>query len=103
MGGVTAIATTAHELNVAAKSNLLRALSAPATQTSPVDRTQALLVLIEAHARLGETREACVAVERAGESYKQAEGIKYQYMTYPPGTVPEHLSERRHSLGCTAS
>jgi hypothetical protein len=98
MGGVGAVANAARELDLNAKSNLLKALSTPATQRSPVDRTQALLVLIEAHARLGEVREACVAVERTAESYKQAEGIKYQYLMYPPGTVPEHLSQRRHSL-----
>jgi len=103
MGGISGVANTAHELNVNAKSSLLEALSSPATQNSPVDRTQALLVLIEGHARLGEVREACGAVERAAESYRQAEGIDYQYLMYPAGTVREHLSERRQSLGCAAS
>jgi len=88
MGGAGAVVNAARALDLNAKSNLLKALSTPASQSSPVDRTQALLVLIEAYVRLGEVHEACLAVEHAAESYTGAEGIKYQFLMYPPGTVP---------------
>lgn len=103
MGGREAVRAKVRALNVDAKSNLVKALALPSTQASAVERTQAYLMLIEAHERLEEYREACSAVERAAESYRQAQGVDHRYMMYPPGNVPEHLRLRREALECGAA
>lgn len=97
LGGRDALPQRARELNEKASANLTRTVSmAP----SPADRTQALLLLIDAHARLGEVPEACATIERAAESYRQAEGIRYQYAIYRATSVPEHLDGRRELYAC---
>ena len=98
MGGQEALPQKARELNQRAKSNLERVIAAPA---SAAERTQALLVMVEVETNLGERSEACATIERAAESYKDAQGIPYSYAIYRSASVPEHLAERRRKLDCT--
>ena len=104
LGGPNGIAKTIQGLNAQAETNLRKALSTSPTVDSPPERTQVLLLLIEAQARQGKNREACESVSQAIESYEHARGIKYQYKTHPPhGTVSEHLAQRKVLLGCHAT
>ncbi|HET9578816.1 MAG TPA: hypothetical protein VFP44_13365 [Usitatibacter sp.] len=100
MGGREALPQRAREFNARAKANLLKALAAPPAQASPAERTQVLLFLIDAHARLGEKTEACATIERAADAYRQAGGIPYPYAIYRAASVPEHLESRRELYAC---
>lgn len=104
LGGPGGITKTIQTLNAQAEANLLRALSTAPIANSLTERTQVLLLLIEARARQGKNREACESVSQAAESYQQAKGIKYAYRIHPPhGTVSEHLAQRKVLLGCRAT
>lgn len=104
LGGPNGIAKTIQGLNAQAETNLRKALITSPIVDSPPERTQVLLLLIEAQARQGKNREACESVSQAIESYGHARDIKYQYKIHPPhGTVSEHLAQRKVQLGCHAT
>ncbi|HET9652532.1 MAG TPA: hypothetical protein VFP36_10090 [Usitatibacter sp.] len=98
MGGREALPQRARELNEKARANLAGTPSMAAA--SPADRTQALILLVEAHARSGDVAEACAALERAAESYEHVRGVHYTWAVYGHASVPEHLADRRGRLGC---
>ncbi|HET7403759.1 MAG TPA: hypothetical protein VFJ62_18315, partial [Usitatibacter sp.] len=98
MGGRAALPQKARALNEAARSGLLEVASS--AQASAPERTQALLFLIQAHARLGDFREACATIDRAAEAYAQAGNAPYKYAIYRFKTVPEFLEDRRDMLEC---
>jgi tetratricopeptide (TPR) repeat protein len=100
LGGRAGIPARARELNLAAKANLEKVLALPPERASPADRTQALIFLAEAHAQLGEFREACATLERAAQGYRLAEGIAYRYSLYGRTSVPEYLEDRRDMFEC---
>jgi Flp pilus assembly protein TadD len=100
MGGRSAIPVRARELGMRARANLERVLAMPPGEASAGDRTQALIFLIDAHAQLGEFREACATIERAAQSYRPAEPVPYHYDLYGHKSVAEHLQDRRDMLEC---
>jgi hypothetical protein len=100
MGGRAVIPVRARELNTRARANLEKVLAMPPGEASAADRTQALIFLVDAQARLGEYREACATIERAAQSYRLAEPLAYHYDLYGHKSVAEHLQDRRDMLEC---
>jgi len=98
MGGREGLPREARTLNERAKANLLRVLATP--QVPSPDRTQALLVLNQVEERLEQRREACATIERAAASYREAEGIQYEYAIYGQPSVAAYLQGRREVLEC---
>lgn len=104
LGGLDGLPARSDEFSAKAESNLLKGLSSPEVTSSPAEKTQVLLLLVEAQARLKKQSDACKTVELAFESYKAAKGINYEYRIHPPkGTVTEHLKQRQVQLNCPQS
>ncbi|MCV2360393.1 hypothetical protein LNV08_15560 [Paucibacter sp. TC2R-5] len=104
LGGSEGLPARINEFNAKAESNLQKGLSSQAVAASPAERTQVLLLLLEAQARLKKNNEACGTVNQAAESYKAARGMSYEYRIHAPkGTVTEHLKQRNVLLSCGAT
>lgn len=103
LGGESGVARTIQQLSFQAETNVVTALSVPSIAESPTERTQLLILLIDAQARQQKNQEACKNINRAIESYAKARDIKFEYVTpRPHGTVSAHLAQRKVLLNCEA-